>query len=103
MYKLEEIRRSSSESVCKTISNPIRIMDYLELKEALLGIGLIFYFGIIFTSPLLLTILLFLLWGVWPPIRSQFERGIIVQKLYRHLGLKFPGMIRVPKDGRFSA
>lgn len=103
MYRLDMNRKKYGSEVCKTLSNPIMILDYLELKEALVGIGLIFYFGIIFTSPLLLTLLLGFLWGVWPSIRSRFERGIIVQKLFRFFGLKINGLLKPPSRQRFRA
>lgn len=102
MYRLNRNRKSHGEPVCTTLSNPIMILEYLELREALVGIGLIFYFGIIFTNPLILTILIIGLWGVWPTVRSKFERGIIMQKLYRFLGLSIKGLLRPPVSGRFA-
>ncbi len=102
MYRLDANRRSFQKEVCTTLSNPIKVLDYLELKEALIGIGLIFYFGIIFTQPLLLTCLLGLLWGVWPNIRSKYERGVIVQKLYRWLGVSMKGILKPSSSGRYQ-
>ena len=101
MDSLENSRKQNTQSVCTTLANPIKIMDYLELREAILGIALIFYFGIIFTNPLLLTLLLIFLWGVWPQIRSEYQRGIVMQKLYRWFGLSAQKMLRPPKNGRF--
>ena len=103
MDRLNSTRKEHSEEVCTTLANPIKIMDYLELKEALVGIGLIFYFGIIFTSPLLLTIQLILLWGFWPRIRSKYERGIVVQKLYRWTGVSAPGVFSPSASGILRA
>ena len=103
MYRLEENRYNHSENICQTIAKPIMVFDYLEFREALLGIGLIFYFGIIFTNPFLLTTCLIGLWGFWPAVRSRYERGVVVQKLYKIFGLNSSGIVRPPKSGRFAA
>ena len=102
MHDLLKIRRKTGEVVCKTIASPIMVLDYLELKEAIAGLGLIFLFGIIYPAPLLLTLLIIGVWGVWPQVRSKFEKGLVIHFLYRQLGFKIPGIISIPKKEMFS-
>lgn len=95
MFDYKKIKREHSKATNKVLSEPIMIFDFLELKEALFGVFLFFYFGIVDTKPLLLLGLLFVLVFVWPPFREKVPRGYLNHKISRFTPIKIRNFVGV--------
>ncbi len=95
MFDYKKIKREHAKVTNRVLSEPIMVFDFLELKEALLGVFLFFYFGIVDTKPFLLLTLLFLLVFIWPPFREKIPRGYLLHKISRYSPVKIPNFIGV--------
>lgn len=95
MFDYKKIKREHARVTNKVLSEPIMVFDFLEIKEAMLGVMLFFYFGIVNTEPLLLLTCLFALVFIWPPIREKIPRGFFLHKISRYTPLKIPNFIGV--------
>lgn len=95
MYDYKKLKREFSRSTSKVLSEPIMVFEFLELKEALLGAFLFFYFGIVETRPLLLLVLLSFLIFVWPSFREKVPRGYFLHKVSRYTPIKIPNFIGI--------
>jgi hypothetical protein len=98
MHDYQSLKRDHGNRVSQTIDSPITIFDFWELSEAFAGLFVVLVFGVIFYSWGIMFILLCLVLGAGPVVRSKNHRGIFFHWPYRHWGIQLPGFIN-PKCG----
>ena len=102
MYDYSVIRKNHGRAVSQTIDSPILILDFWELSEAFLAIGVILIFGVIAYDWWTMSALLIVCMGVMPWMRRTHPRGIFLHWPYRHLGMGLPGLINSRGKRKFS-
>lgn len=95
MYDYKKIKREYGRQTNKVLSEPTMVFDFLELREALLGMFCFLYFGIIDTRPMLLLVIISLLVTVWPPFREKIPKGFFLHKISRYTPVKIPNFLGV--------
>jgi hypothetical protein len=93
MYDYGTLKRDHGTRVSQTIDSPITIFDFWELSEAFAGLVVVLIFGVIFYSWGLMTLLLALVLGAGPVIRSRNHRGIFLHWPYRYWRIQLPGLV----------
>lgn len=102
MYSYEAVKREHGSRVSQTIDSPITLFDFWELSEAFAALFVVLVFGVIFYSWGIMFLLLCLVLGVAPVIRSKNSRGIFFHWPYRQLGMQLPGLINPMGKRKFS-
>ena len=84
------------------MDSPITIFDYWELSDAMVAIGIVLVFGVLFYEWALMMLLLALVLGFLPAVRRRNEKGIFLHWPYRHLHMSLPGLINPQGEKTYS-
>ena len=102
MFDYNKIKREHSRMTNKVLSEPTMVFDFLEIKEAILGMCCFIYFGIIETRPILLLSILSFLVFIYPSIRENLPRGFVVHKINRYTPIKIPNCFGINGKGKIK-
>ncbi len=102
MHSYETLKREHGNRVSQTIDSPITLFDFWELSEAFAALSVVLIFGVVFYSWGIMFLLLCLVLGVAPVIRSRNHRGIFFHWPYRKFGMRLPGLVNPKGRRKFS-
>ena len=102
MVNYEPLKQNQGKRVAQTIDSPIMVMDYFELNDVFLALGIILLFGIVFYAWFTMVFLLALTLGLVPIVRRRNEKGIFLHFPYRYLSMSLPGLINPQGRRKFS-
>ncbi|NRA63404.1 MAG: hypothetical protein HRU19_02905 [Pseudobacteriovorax sp.] len=102
MYSYEGMREKHGRRVPQTVDAPVMVMDFWELSDVFLALGVILFLGVILNEWLLMFLSLgFCSIGV-PMIKKRNPKGILFHLPYRYLGMNLPGFINPGEDKKYS-
>lgn len=93
MFDYGEIRRTRGYLVNQTLDAPILVLDFWELSEIFVALGMILVFGVLFYEWILLCVLLIVTLVGLPYVRRNFNRGMEFHYPYRKFGMSLPGLV----------
>lgn len=92
MRDYTEMKRRLGRAVNQTLDSPVMVLEFWELSEVFVALGLILILGAVFYQWLLLCVLLVLALAGLPYIRRNFNRGMIFHWPYSRAGIRLPGL-----------
>ena len=102
MYSYEGMRERHGRKVPKTVDSPIMVMDFWELSDVFLALGVVLFFGVILNEWLLMMISLGFSSLAVPIIKKKNPKGILFHLPYRYLGMDLPGFINPGEGKKYS-
>ena len=102
MYSYEKMREDYGQRVSQTVDSPIMVMDYFELSDVFLAVGIVMFFGVILYSWFLMFFLLAISLGVLPIIKKRNPKGILLHWPYKKFTMSLPGMLNPGGRRKFS-
>ena len=102
MRDYTEMKRRLGRPVNQTLDSPVMVLEFWELSEVFVALGLILIFGAIFYQWLLLCVLLVLALAGLPYVRRNFNRGMVFHWPYSRFGTRLPGLVNPGRNQPMS-
>lgn len=102
MVDYTEMKRRLGRPVNQTLDAPVMVLEFWQLSEVFVALGLILVFGALFYQWALLCVLLAVALGGLPYVRRNFNRGMVFHWPYSRAGMQLPGLANPGADRPMS-
>lgn len=92
MRDYTDMKRRLGRAVSQTLDSPVMVLEFWELSEVFVALGLILVLGAIFYQWALLCVLLVVALVGLPYVRRNYNRGMVFHWPYRRFGMQLPGL-----------
>lgn len=93
MVDYTEIKRRLGRPVNQTLDAPVMVLEFWELSEIFVALGLILVFGALFYQWALLCFLLVVTLVGLPYVRRNFNPGMAFHYPYSRFAMQLPGLM----------